>query len=211
MRVLNRASAAIPPCLAYYVHGRHKWSDVTVEHKREIHASLAQMQGRRCAYCEGPLDALGQHIEHFRRKRHYVHLTFDWSNLYWSCDQSDSCGHHKDHGAGTYHPDDLLDPCADDPSHFLRFRSDGTIHVRPDLSPREEFRARETLRVFNLQPDFGRLRNMRKAVASTYLSLVSDLASFDEADRSAYAQLEIQATAAEPFSTLVRHMFEDVL
>ncbi len=168
------------------------------------------MQGRRCAYCEGPLDALGQHIEHFRRKRDFVHLTFSWTNLYWSCDQSDSCGHHKDQRAGAYNPADLLEPCSDDPSKFLKFRSDGTIHLRSTLSPRDTFRGRETLRVFNLHPAFGRLRNMRQAAASTYLSMVTELAALEQSERAAYAQLEIQATAAEPFSTLIRQMFEDV-
>ncbi len=209
MRLLNRASATIPTCLGCYVHGRDTWDDVSSEHKREIRASLEQMQGRRCAYCEGPLDSLGQHIEHFRRKQHFVHLTFDWANLYWSCDQYDSCGHYKDHGAGAYNPADLIDPCVDDPSSFFRFRSDGTIQIRPGLSPRDEFRARETLRVFNLNPDFGRLRNMRRATASTYLGLVEELAVFDAADRRAYAQLELQAAFTEPFNTLVRQLFED--
>lgn len=211
MRKLNRATATAPACLASYAHGRDRWDDVTSAHKQEIRGALEQMQGKRCAYCEGPLDSLGHHVEHFRRKKHFVALTFAWTNLYWSCDQNDSCGHFKDHGAGNYSPNDLLDPCIDDASDFLRFRSDGTVHVRAGLSQRDHFRAGETLRVFNLHTDFGRLRNMRRASASTYLQLVNELASFDVNERSAYAQMEIQATASEPFSTMVRQMFEDVL
>jgi uncharacterized protein (TIGR02646 family) len=211
MRKLNRATVTAPACLASYAHGRNNWGDVSHAHKQEIRDSLDQMQGRRCAYCEGPLDTLGQHIEHFRRKSRFVHLTFAWANLFSSCDQNDSCGHFKDHGAGPYNPDDLLDPCADDPSLFLRFRSDGTVDVRPGLAQRDEFRARETLRVFNLHMEFGRLRNMRKQVASAYLSTVDELATWNAADRRDYAQQEIQATASEPFSTVVRHMFEGVL
>lgn len=213
MRLLSRALAATPTCLTSYQHGRHTWDDVTGAHKEQISISLEQMQGRRCAYCEGPLNALGRHIEHFRRKRHFVHLTFDWSNLFWSCDQSDSCGHYKDArgGPGPYNPDDLLDPCLDDPSRFFKFRSDGTIQVRGTLSKRDDFRARETLRVLNLHPEFGRLRNMRKATASAYLQLVSDLADFDASKRSEYARDEIAKTAAEPFSQLIRQMFEDLV
>lgn len=214
MRKLDRATATVPACLASYTHGQDKWDDVTGAHKQEIRVSLEQMQGRRCAYCEGPLDSLGQHIEHFRRKRHHVHLTFAWSNLYWSCDQADSCGHYKDrpnNGPGAYNPNDLLDPCVDDPPLFLLFRSDGTVDARPSLSNADAHRARETLRVFNLHMEFGRLRNMRKQVASAYLSTVDELATWSAADRRDYAQQEIQATASEPFSTVVRHMFEDVL
>jgi len=100
MRRLDRAAVPSPPCLANYLPGRDKWDDVNNEDRIQIRVRLEQMQGRRCAYCEGALDALGQHIEHFRRKHHFQALTFEWSNLYWSCDQKDSCGHYKDHGAG---------------------------------------------------------------------------------------------------------------
>ena len=82
----------------------------------------------------GHLDALGQHIEHFRRKKHFPELTFTWANLYWSCDQTDSCGHYKDHGAGAYNVNDLVELCIDDPDEFFRFRADGTISIRPGLS-----------------------------------------------------------------------------
>jgi uncharacterized protein (TIGR02646 family) len=211
MRKLDRTTVPTPACLSNYQHGANTWNDVTSSHKRDVRDCLEQLQGRRCAYCEGALDVLGQHIEHFRRKHHHPHLTFSWTNLYWSCDQSDSCGHYKDHGAGTYSPNDLLEPCVDDPDRFFRFRSDGTVQVRPGLTPQEEHRARETLRVFNLHADFGRLRNMRKGAAATYLGLLNDLVGLTDLERRDYVQLELQASAGEPFFTLVRHLFEDLL
>jgi len=79
--MLDRASHQAPNCLGSYKHGQHKWNDVTSEHKEQIRARLEEMQGRRCAYCEGSVDALGQHVEHFRRKHHYPALTFVWGNL----------------------------------------------------------------------------------------------------------------------------------
>lgn len=209
MRKLDRSAVPSPPCLARYHHGTHTWDDIKPD-KPEIRAHLERMQGRRCAYCEGDLEILGQHIEHFRRKGVFAHLTFAWSNLYWSCDQTDSCGHHKDHGAGPYDPDDLVDPCCDDPDSFFLFRSDGTIQVRYDLSPREQERARETLRVFNLQPDFGRLRNMRKSAVATYLGLLEELAALTAEERSEYVQIELMQAAGAPFSTVVRHVLEGV-
>lgn len=211
MRKLARAIATVPCCLASYTHGRNTWRDVSDDDREQLHASLEQMQGRCCAYCEGSLDDLGQHIEHFRSRSRFVTLTFTWSNLYWSCSQTDSCGQFKDSGAGSYDPNNLLDPCVYDPSMFLRFHSDGTVRVRLGLSPRDDHRARETLRVFNLHENFGRLRNMRKQAASAYLSTVDELATWSEAERRSYAQQEILATASQPFSTVVRHMFEDVL
>jgi hypothetical protein len=53
-------------------------------------------------------DVLGQHIEHFRSQSAHPALTFEWSNLYWSCSQTDSGGHFKDNGAGPYNVADLI-------------------------------------------------------------------------------------------------------
>ena len=157
MRRLDRTICPAPACLEAYHHDTHSWSDVRPEHKAEIRAHLERMQGRRCAYCEGDIDVLGQHVEHFRRKGDPANrcLTFDWGNLFWSCDQSDSCGHFKDHGAGAYNVADLINPCSDEPDGFFIFRSDGTISVRRGLSADDERRARETLRVFSLSRRVG--------------------------------------------------------
>jgi uncharacterized protein (TIGR02646 family) len=168
------------------------------------------MQGRRCAYCEGPLDSLGQHIEHFRRKRRFPHLTFEWANLYWSCDQPDSCGHYKDHGAGDYNIADLLEPCIDNPDRYFRFRFDGTISIRSDLSERESFRASETLRVFNLHPQWGRLRNMRKAAVARYISLVDPEAGLTDKELQQLFSYELAETANSPFSTAIRHVLTEL-
>lgn len=154
MRKLDRTTCSAPPCLERYDYGVHTWEDVRPEHKGEIKAHLETMQGRCCAYCEGDIDELGEHIEHFRRKGDPSNrcLTFDWDNLFWSCDRTDSCGHFKDRGAGRYNVADLINPCCDDPDHFFVFRSDGTISIRRGLSADDARRARETLRVFHLMP-----------------------------------------------------------
>jgi uncharacterized protein (TIGR02646 family) len=211
MRLLDRGSAPVPPCLAGYNHGQHTWDDVTGAHKADIRSSLEQMQGRRCAYCEGSLDILGQHIEHFRRKHsaHFPHLAFTWTNLYWSCNQTDSCGRYKDHSAGPYNPNDLLDPCVDDPDHVFRFRSDGSISIRPGLSPADQRKAEETLRVFNLQPRWGRLRNMRKAAVAGYVALVEGAADFTLAELREFFAEELATAAALPFSTVIRHVLTE--
>ena len=89
MQKLDRAICLAPACLGGYAHGVHTWDNVSSVHKGEIRAQLEAMQGRRCAYCEGDIDSLGQHIEHFRRKSLHPELTFVWGNLFWSCDQTD--------------------------------------------------------------------------------------------------------------------------
>ena len=212
MRQLNRANVMEPACLAHYQHGHHHWDDLAAGDKAQIRQQLEQMQGRRCAYCEGSLDVLGSHIEHFRRKRqgHFPHLTFAWSNLYWSCDQQDSCGHHKDHGAGAYNVTDLIDPCADDPDTFFRFRADGTISIRSGIPATQKHKAEETLRVFNLNPQWGRLRNMRKAAVSAYVSFVDGCVGFSTAELHDFFRDELATAAALPFFTAIRHVLTEL-
>jgi uncharacterized protein (TIGR02646 family) len=209
MHKLDRSRAPAPACLATYTHPRHTWKDVTTASKAEIHVQLELIQGRRCAYCEGPLDSLGYHIEHFRRKRQHPTLTFTWSNLYWSCDQTDSCGHYKDNGAGAYNIADLIDPCVDDPDHFFRFRSDGTIVLRSGLSAAEQHRANETLRVFNLNPLHGRLRYMRQAALGRYIDLVDEDLEFSIEELHDLFNQELVEAVADPFYTAIRHVLTE--
>ncbi len=211
MRKLDRSICSAPACLGGYRHGAHTWDDVSPAHKQQIRTQLEAMQGRRCAYCEGDIDALGQHIEHFRRKGHHTALTFDWGNLFWSCDERDSCGHFKDHGAGPYDVNDLIEPCCDDPDAFLIFRSDGTISIRPALSARDEHRARETLRVFSLDAEWGRLRAMRKAAVSGYIANVDEAvnAGFSPDAIREYFAAELENAMHLPFYTAVRHVLTE--
>lgn len=211
MRKIDRTVCPAPACLGGYVYGVHTWDDVSFTHKREIRTQLEAMQGRRCAYCEGSIDSLGQHIEHFRRKKLHRALTFDWNNLFWSCDQTDSCGHFKDHGAGSYNVNDLVNPCYDNPDAFFIFQADGTISIRRGLSAADEHRARETLRVFSLDAKWGRLRAMRQAAVSGYIG------DADAADRAGFSVDEIRDYFADvleyikdlPFYTAIRHVLTE--
>jgi len=211
MRKLDRTICPEPACLGSYNHGVNAWDDVSSVHKGEIRTQLEVMQGRRCAYCEGSIDSLGQHIEHFRRKKLHPALIFDWGNLFWSCDQTDSCGHFKDRGAGAYNVDDLIDPCADDPDAFFIFQADGTISIRRGLPAMDEHRAGETLRVFSLDAEWGRLRAMRKAAVSGYIG------DADEADRAGLSIDDIREYFADvleytkglPFYTTIRHVLTE--
>lgn len=211
MRKLDRVNCPAPPCLAGYQYGVQTWEHVSPAHKTEIRTHLETMQGKRCAYCEGDIEVLGQHIEHFRRKSVHTALTFDWNNLFWSCNQTDSCGHFKDHGAGPYNVADLINPCLDDPDHFFVFRADGTINVRLGLSAQEEHRAKETLRVFSLDADWGRLRAMRKAAVSGYVIDADEAAGagFSPDDIRAYFTAELEHAKDLPFYTAIRHVLTE--
>ena len=211
MHKLDRSVCTAPACLGGYRPGINSWADVCSKDKAEIRASLEAMQGKRCAYCEGDLDELGQHIEHLQRKRDYQALAFDWNNLFWSCGQTDSCGHFKDHGAGPYTVADLINPCSDDPDTFFIFRSDGTISLRRDLCGADQWRARETLRVFSLDAEGGRLRGMRKRAVSGYVISANEAfeAGFLPEEIQEYFARELEYTKAQPFCTAIRHVLTE--
>lgn len=208
VRKLNRLACPAPACLKDYHPGAQTWQDLSTDHRAEIRAQLQLMQGERCAYCEGDIGVLGQHIEHFYPKAAYPARTFDWTNLYWSCDRTDSCGHFKDGRGAPYNVAHLIEPCVNDPDDFFIFRADGTISVRPGLSAQDENRARETLRVFALDANRGRLRAMRKAAVSGYVQLADEAfsAGFSAGEIRILLAEELQVTTNLPFSTAIRHV-----
>jgi uncharacterized protein (TIGR02646 family) len=152
MHKLDRASITLPHCLFLYHHPPHKWDDVSGEHKQEIRDCLKQMQSERCAYCEGDVYN-GVHIEHFRRKNilHFPQLTFEWENLFLSCESHEHCGHYKDRpSADPYNPAELVKPDEHEPDDYFYFHSDGDVRPRSGLEAPRLRQALETIRVFNL-------------------------------------------------------------
>lgn len=213
MRRLDRASVPAPVCLESYRHGANRWDDLKPEDRAEIWTCLEAMQGDWCAYCEGALASLGRHIEHFRPKGSgkcpWPQGTFEWDNLLGSCDQSDSCGHYKDNGAGAYVLGELINPCDDEPDRYFRFRSDGTISTRGGLSEAEQTRALTTLRVLNLDPEFGRLRQMRKAVLKGFDYALDSESQLSKAELLEYVAEELSVALTLPFQTAIRHVLTE--
>jgi uncharacterized protein (TIGR02646 family) len=188
--------------------GHHTWKDLAPDDRKEIREALEEMQGRRCAYCEGDLDNLGQHIEHFRQRARFPGDMFQWRNLFWSCECLDSCGKHKD-SCSPYLASDLIDPSQEDPERFFLFISDGSISVRANISAQEQKRAVETLRIFNLNPAHGRLRRMRQMAVSGYLDSakeISELAQFFSINEvQKFFADEVAEASKYPFSTAIKH------
>jgi len=212
LHYLDRSTIPAPQSLRHYQHGNNSWDDVTPQDKSQIRTQLESLQGRRCAYCEGDLDQLGHHIEHFQQKaaHRFPALTFTWTNLFWSCDRGDSCGKFKDKSEvmNSYQPADLLKPDVDDPEAFFLFVSDGSIVIRNGLSLIDQRRAEETLRVFNLDPEFGRLRKMRMAHVQGYVAdaqVIAEILEVDPVAGIAFLESELLATSHLPFSTAIKH------
>ena len=198
MRKLDRTKVPAPPCLNEYDKGQN-WNQIKPEHKQQIRDALTLMQGRHCAYCERLRK--DEEIEHFRPKNRFPQLTFEWSNLFLACKFEDSCGKHKDHAVRNYSPDDLIDPCIDDPDEFLKFYSDGHVQPVRGASPEKKHRAEETIRVFNLNSPS--LVNARSNFLRPYVKCSKRLSS------EALEALLSEVCPSEPFPTALRHLLQD--
>jgi len=208
MHKLERPSS--PPCLVRFRHGLNHWGDVSVTDKDEIWLQLNQMQQQRCAYCECSIAGDKKaHIEHLRQRARYPQGTFEWGNLFGSCNHVDSCGKHKD-ACGAYHHQDLIKMDVEDPEHFFMFVADGTIAVRPELSESEQHRAHETLRILNLDAKHGRLRQMRQSAVQGYVQTAEELMAmakvFDESEWMPLLKQELETIKAQPFATAIKHV-----
>lgn len=195
-----------PPCLTQYRHGQHNWDSISPQEKAAIRQSLEEMQTGLCAYCEVTLRAW--HIEHFYTRDRYPQQTFDWGNLFGSCNSVESCGDYKDKKGKPYQPQDLIHPCQHHPDTFLFFSRTGDVSPRTNLSPADLKRAQETIRVFNLNsPD---LCERRAAVVGSLLAMEPDILSVlpECTDEERHLLIEdfLQTYAIGPHPTPIRHL-----
>lgn len=234
MHFLDRSTVDAPACLANWNYEDKNWEDFTFEGiacKKQLRLALQRLQsnqiidagaddeieyliGLRCAYCEGQI-YYGGHIEHFRRKnqKHFPELTFEWSNLFLSCDSKDHCGQYKDRPtAHAYNPGELIKPDCDNPDDYLYFYSSGEVRVRhrANMTEADRRRGAETIRVFHL--DCPSLEGGRHKALKQYLDrnlgIVEALMGFEEQHRQDFIDQEIEATKYDPYWTTIRHFFE---
>ena len=207
MHKLNRGPA--PLCLSRYSYRLgHSWRDVSRIDKAEIWQSLELMQGRRCAYCECDItDHKKSEIEHFRQRNQYGLGTFEWSNLFGSCNKDNSCGKHKDRMQYHYQHLDLIKMDIEDPELYLRFLPGGEVVAHTGLSAEDTHRALETIRVFNLN---GSLRKIRETYVKGYIHIAEELAQIAEeygiAQMQELLELELEAICGMPHETAIRHV-----
>jgi uncharacterized protein (TIGR02646 family) len=201
MHQLHRGPA--PSCLKqHHRNSGNDWQKVSPQDKAEIWVALQAMQLDRCAYCESKITAPKQHIEHFYLRSISPTKTFDWSNLFGSCNNQERCGKHKD--KQSFQPADLIKPDVEDPEKLFVFLSDGTIAIRHDLAPKDHHRAAETIRVFNLNA--ASLISQRRQAVQGYLSLADDRSQLSDTDWQEYISNELQEATEHAFVTAIRHI-----
>lgn len=102
MRKLIRTEA--PVCLqnnaanwnAEFVSARiikptHKFSWRNTVCYNAIRQALVSMTQQHCAFCDGPIGSESREtVEHFRPKRKFPELAYDWDNLFPCCDMCQS-------------------------------------------------------------------------------------------------------------------------
>jgi uncharacterized protein (TIGR02646 family) len=102
MHILIRGQC--PACLHRYQHGRDNWDAFhrSPEDVQELRAALSAMHSTQCAYCESQTGG-EWHIEHLWPKGEYPQRTFDWPNLFASCNRKETCGTHIGTASRTGH------------------------------------------------------------------------------------------------------------
>ncbi|SBT17853.1 hypothetical protein MGA5115_01969 [Marinomonas gallaica] len=183
MKRLFRGDA--PLCLAQFKHGRDNWSVISSNGlTNDIWKSLNVMQMGFCAYCECQLleDNNKRHIEHFVQKGKEHSVTFEWENLFGSCNNPNRCGKFKDRSPIAKNIDlsNVCKPDVMDPSELLLFLNTGKVRPRRSLDQQRKECAENTIAIFNLDGD-STLENSRKAaiagercLADSYWEMLSN-------------------------------------
>jgi uncharacterized protein (TIGR02646 family) len=204
MHKLHRGQA--PSCLKrHHRTSANDWQKVSPEDKAEIWEALQAMQLDRCAYCESKITALKRHIEHFCLRSRSRTKTFDWLNLFGSCNSQEHCGKHKDNQS--FQSADLIKPDIENPEELLLFLADGTVAIRLKLAPGDRHRAEETIRVFNLNA--ASLINQRRQAVQWYISLTEGKSDLSDMEWQEYIAEELQEVIGHAFITAIRHMLLD--
>lgn len=186
MRKLARGQA--PGCLSGYRHGRDNWNSTSKSCRDDIRDELKAMQGLFCAYCESRLGGHNKrHIEHFYERDKEPQMTFDWSNMFWSCNELDSCGNYKNAEAPTStYLSKVCKPDIMNPTDYLLFVEDGSVVPKEGLSAADLEIAKNTIQVFNLNASSKLVGKRREAarvelpLAETYYQTASEFAGKED-------------------------------
>ncbi len=209
MHKLERGVA--PSCLSGYKHGQNHWRDVTPDEKADIWRELDKMQVKRCAYCEVGIKTtwpdMDSHIEHFRQRSRYPQGTFQWANLFGSCNRKDSCGNHKDR-ASVYPPDVLINMGDEDPEDFLFFLDNGRVVPANGLSEQQQHRAEETIRLFNLNSSALTWKRLGEVAGykQTRDDLIALAQEYEEHEWRPLLEQELSKIKDLPFATAIKHV-----
>ena len=176
MRYINRTEKlgclkqAKKKNMSWYIFQRDKHEDY-----KKVKNKLIEMQHGLCVYCESKLNNKS-HIEHFKCRSQFKKDTYEWDNLFVSCDSDSHCGKFKDSSNNSkYQIDDLIKPDKDNPNHYFVFQVDGKIKPKKNLTYSNKHKASETIRILHLND--SPLINKRKRVYKDWFGIISNYIS----------------------------------
>lgn len=153
-----------------------------------------------CGYCE---DLCNGEVDHFRPKSKFPELVYEWNNWVFSCHD---CNLNKwEHWPAS----GFLDPCCKDSfcgttqSCFIYDLETGEVLPYPGLSTANRKRAKETIRLLNLNSSF-RLRKRLDHIRR--LDSLVDLAGYNLS--CAAEEFAILALPSSPISSLTKYYLE---
>lgn len=119
---------------------------------------LENEQFNQCAYTELHLkyENNNSHIEHLKRKSSafFPELTFEWSNLFVSCNSDDFGGKYKDEtylkGKSKVDNKLILNVSLEKPKDFYKLTNWGELLLKDVLKGIEKSKAEKTIEAFNL-------------------------------------------------------------
>ncbi|MFP1794057.1 retron Ec78 anti-phage system effector HNH endonuclease PtuB [Lonsdalea quercina] len=223
MRLLRRHTPG-PSVLNNYDYASNNWDCLSSSDKKQIWEEITKMQGKLCAYCEKKIPHHAsdnkkavRHIEHFFRKGIYKELTFEWSNLFGSCGETNRCGFYKD--KQNYNDNELIKADKEDPDDFFQFSETGEVEIKPDLKLNNKKKAEVTLRVFNLNPPNGGVKAERRRAIQSSLPLIKNLVdiasnlltsgeNIDDVRCLVFEEFH-EKIIDRSFPTAIRHVFEN--
>jgi uncharacterized protein (TIGR02646 family) len=78
------------------VKNKTQWSELNNQDKQQLHNKLSEEQKKMCAYCESQIKNDNAHIDHFYKRNLFPKQTFEYNNLFKSCNNENHCAKHKD-------------------------------------------------------------------------------------------------------------------
>ena len=186
-----------------------KWKSFNRSVKNDTYDAILHEQGYICCYCGIRISRRKCHIEHYRPKSKYTHLTFAYENLISSCQGEDEkrptkpvhCGHKK---GGWFDEDLMISPL--DPNCSQYFKYTGAGEILPTEDPEHQEAAETTIRMLAL--DINKLNKMRRKVVDGVIQATQGL-SEKEIKQLAEAYLERDETGSyAPFWATIDYVMK---
>lgn len=175
MRTVIKTDA--PACLSEAAKKGWSWDDFVLNDRRGYLACRQKAYGeqsRVCAYTELPLDAMSStiHLDHFKRKGLYQHLTFEWDNLFAAVKDNRFGSDYKDNIVKSNNEQKIysviLSPLVPQLQRFFHYATNGVIEPSSDLSDDDREKAKATIDIFHLNESelVSRRRTMIAQISS---------------------------------------------